>query len=107
MAVIGIWNLFLPLVICGGITGIILAVGFVVFAIGREDHDRPLIPWGARMRVERAKANLELDAIEVKRLAVEHQRTRVLQAIESGDNEAVQILGLPSANGRTETASYR
>lgn len=101
-----ITNLLYPLVVTVGVAGIFGVIGFFVFATLRDQSDRPLIPWGARMRVERAKANLELDAIEVKRLAVEHQRTRVLAAIESGDSEQVQVLGLPSGNGRVEAGRY-
>jgi hypothetical protein len=105
---IGIWNIVLTLSIVGGIALILGSIAVVAFAWHRDDLNRPLIPWGARMRVERAKANLELDALEVKRLAIEHQRTRVLAAIERGDTEEVQQLGLPSANtnGKAERATY-
>lgn len=104
-----LYTVWEALVVVVGIMGIFGVIGLAAFAFIREDNDRSLIPWGARMRVERAKALYEFDAIEVKRLALEHQRAQVLAAIEKGDTEQVQALGLPSAatNGRVEEASWR
>ena len=114
LGTIGIWSIINTLVICAGIAGILAVVGFFVFALMREDKGRPLVPWGARMRAERAKAHtlvlkehLEQDALEVKRLALAHQHDLVLEAIKAGDESAVQALGLPSGNGRVEEAAWR
>lgn len=89
-----LYNLLLPLMICGGLAFIVLVGGAVIYALDREDHGRPLLPWGPRMRVERAKANLELDAIEVKRIAVEHQRTLALNAVRENDTKAIAEIAL-------------
>lgn len=78
----------------GGIGFVTVVICGVLIALKREDKDRPLVPWGARMRVEKAKAGLELDAIEVKRLAVDHQRTLVLRAMQNGEDEKVAQLAL-------------
>ena len=88
-----------------GIMGSLGVIALGVLAYQREDHNRPLIPWGARMQVEKSKANLELDAIEIKRMALDHQRTKVLEAIQNDDTETVQLLGLPSANGSEKSHS--
>jgi hypothetical protein len=92
------------LVICIGIGGCIATVGLCVVVCLREADGRPVLPFGARIRVERAKAHTEImgeqlkqDATEIKRLALDHQRTLVLDAITKGENEEVMRLGLPSA----------
>lgn len=92
------WSAIEAIAITGGIGFIALCVGVAVYCIMREDNGRPVIPWGPRMRVEKAKAGLELDAIEIKRIALEHQRTRVLDAIEKDDHDAVMQLGLPKGD---------
>lgn len=89
-------------VIMGGIATIALIIAMTVYAFQREEKERPLLPWGARMRVERAKAALELDAVEIKRIALDHQRTRVLRAIQDDDHDTVKALGLPGVNTRQE-----
>ncbi len=94
------------LVICGGIVMMIGCVGATVWVCIREDRGRQVMPWGARSRVEKEKAHTEVlqeslkqDALEVKRIALAHQRTKVLEAVENDDTESVMLLGLPSGSG--------
>ena len=89
-----------------GLASLAVVVGGVVYVFVRESNDRPLMPWGARMRVERAKASLELDAIEVKRLAIEDTRNRVLKAIQEDDHETVEQLGLPKVPMHADLTRY-
>lgn len=90
--------------IMGGICMVAAIIGMAFYAVMREEKDRALMPWGARSRVEKARAHTEVmqqhlqqDALEVKRLAIEHQRTRVMNAIAQENHEEVERLGLPSS----------
>ena len=65
---------FLGLAIMVGVFCSVGLVALTVWALDREQKDRPLLPWGERMRAERARAHttvlgehLKQDAIEVKR----------------------------------------
>ncbi len=84
------------LVVMGGVAAV------VILAI----NDKPMFPWSARSRVAKASAHTEVlqeslkqDALEVKRIALAHQRTKVLEAVENDDTESVMLLGLPSGSG--------
>ncbi len=110
----GMYTVLEALVIMVGIVAVvgIGALGFWI--VERENKDRPIIPWGARGRVEKSKAHTEVlgeslkqDAIDVKRAALAHQRNKVLEAIERDDTETVMLLGLPSGgNGKVADAEW-
>ncbi len=111
-----LWSVLLALAVTGGIAVIAVVVGVSFLLYLREERDRPVIPWGARMRVERTKAHtviveeqLKQDAIEINRLALSHQRELVLTALQEGDTPAVMALGLPSGeheNGRAQDGAW-
>lgn len=97
----GIYTVAEAAVILTGLCMLAMVIGSVIICAIREDSGRPLMPWSARMRVEKAKAHtetmqqhLEQEALEIKRLALDHRRTQVLSAIESGDNDLVTQLTL-------------
>ncbi len=116
IAAIGYWQVIEAGVIMIGIAVIVGMVGLSFWLYERERTGRPIIPFGARMRVERQKAHTEIlgehlkqDAVEVKRLALGHQRDAVLNAIKNDDTPAVMALGLPSgetSNGKIEDAVW-
>lgn len=107
------------LIVCGTITTISMLVGLFAVILIRENKDRPVLPWARRMAVERAKAtteiqkeSLEQDALEIKRMALDHRRTEMLKVmqLEQGE-EAVQktamlALGEGSGNGEPQTAFF-
>lgn len=77
-------------------------VGLVIVTCIREDKDRPLVPWGKRMEVERERARTEIhkehltqEALEIKRLALDYRRTTMMKAIsDDSDVDHVQLLAL-------------
>lgn len=114
-AQINLWNVLLTVAIMGGLVGVALIVGVTMFALAREENDRPLVPWGARSRVERARAAAEIAEHEVRRessdimrLALEPRRQRVVKAIESGelpDPEDLPALGRGTPDGEALRAN--
>lgn len=109
-----LWRVLLALAITGGIAAIAFVIGIFFWILDREQRGRPVMPWSARMRVEKVKASrqiaeehLKLDALEVKRLAVTHTRDRVVEAIKDGDNETVERLALPTAGSEVSDGDWR
>lgn len=76
-----------------GFMGIAAVIGTMVVIAMREDHGRSVIPWGVRHKVEKARAEAEIEqhrldllGVEVKRLALESKRTKVIEALQNGED---------------------
>lgn len=78
--------------IFGGFVLLLIVLGMFFYALLALDKGAPLLPWTARSRVAKAKADLEMAEIRVKRekadislMALEPYRAQALKAIESGE----------------------
>lgn len=109
-----IWGILMALTIFGGICVLAAVVGVFWWVMTREDKDRPVMPWSPRMRVEKVRASreiaeehLKIDALEVKRIALDHHRDRVVDAIRSGEHDEVERLALPSGHNVEDGVWHR
>jgi hypothetical protein len=105
----GAWDIAQTAEIFLGLCMIGTVIGAIIWVLVREDKGRPILPWGERMRVEKAhahtevlKSQLEQDGLEVKRIGLDHHRNLVMRALEQGDDEMVAHLTLGKPKPKLE-----
>lgn len=92
-------NVLNTVAICGGIAVIALIICVSVIVMLHVDKGHSVIPWSHRKRVERAKADREVaelryntEIADLKHMALQPVRNRILENIENGDIQPLKEL---------------